>query len=46
MTSKGAIITLENLEVPLKMSLSSSHLKLPISPRHEWVGLDNAVMKC
>ena len=31
------IITLENLKVPLKMSLASSHAKLPISSSHEWI---------
>ena len=31
------IITLENLKVPLKMSLSRSHVKLPMSSSHEWI---------
>ena len=31
------IITLENLKVPLKMSLGRSHVKLPTSSSHEWI---------
>ena len=33
----GRIIRLENLKVPLKMLLGSSHAKLPISYSHEWI---------
>ena len=31
------IITLENLKVPLKMSLGRSHVKMHISSSHEWI---------